>query len=346
MRAPEGPRVLEIVTSPLIDGHGVIVAGIEVIRDITERRQHEMLSRIELSTTAILVQAPSLEAAIPHILQNLCETIDWEIGSVWSLDKDQSLKLTALWHPPEMPAADFRQLSASLAFSRGIGLPGKVWQSNQPVWLADLAESNLPRSAEAQACGIQAGFAFPIVIAGQFAGIMEFFTTQKRERDNALRKLLQDRARQMFAAAQRHDTGVGLVFLDLNGFKQINDTLGHRTGDLVLKEFAALLLRSVRESDTVARFGGDEFIAVLAGVSGAADALVVVDKIQAALQTPFFIEQASIPVAASIGLAFYPQDGTDLEALIQSADAAMYRSKELLKTPAAVSLSPYTKPLD
>jgi diguanylate cyclase (GGDEF)-like protein/PAS domain S-box-containing protein len=152
------------------------------------------------------------------------------------------------------------------------------------------------------------------------------------------RKLLQDRARQMFAAAQRHGTGAALIFLDLNGFKQINDTLGHRAGDLVLKEFAALLSRSVRESDTVARFGGDEFIAVLAGINGTADALVVADKILTALQTPFIIEQASIPVGASIGMAFYPRDGTDLETLIHSADAAMYRSKELQKSPEAVAL--------
>jgi diguanylate cyclase (GGDEF)-like protein/PAS domain S-box-containing protein len=518
--------------------------------------------------------------------------------------------------------ADFRALSATIAFTRGSGLPGRVWEANDLVWVTDLASSNFPRAVVAESCGLQAGFAFPIILAGKFAGVMEFFTVQKRERDDALmtmlaplgiqigqlierkraeeglreamrqqkailnnipdmvwlkdtggkftavneafgqicglspeqvvgrgdqdiwdaeladlytrnekivlqtrsrnrteepgletqgaqlvvetirspvlnergeivgitgiarditerkrmeealaaseanyrtifdgandpilvhdpatgaildvnrkmcqmygytaeearnctvadlsggsspftaetaleqlakaaagevrifewlarhrngylfwvevnlksaviggeerilavirditerkrleaelvamalhdsltglpnRNLLQDRLAQVLAAAGRNGTGAALIFIDLDGFKQINDSHGHPAGDEVLKEFSSILLRCVRESDTVARFGGDEFIAVLSSIRGREDAMVVAQKIVAALESPLLIDGMEISLGASIGIALYPQDGADLEALIRSADAEMYRSKQLGK---------------
>lgn len=141
------------------------------------------------------------------------------------------------------------------------------------------------------------------------------------------RMLLLDRLAQAIAGAQRHGARVALLFLDLNNFKQINDTLGHAIGDQVLKLAASRLASSVRAADTVSRHGGDEFVILLAEVGAASDAVVIADKLSAALGAPSRIGDQVIRLTASIGISLYPDDGEDASTLIDRADAAMYRAK-------------------
>jgi diguanylate cyclase (GGDEF)-like protein len=136
--------------------------------------------------------------------------------------------------------------------------------------------------------------------------------------------LLLDRLAQAIAGAKRRGSRSALLFLDLNNFKQINDTLGHATGDLVLKLAAARLASSVRAADTVSRHGGDEFVILLAEVGAASDAVVIADKLSAALGAPSQVGDQVIRLTASIGISLYPDDGEDADSLI---DAAMYRAK-------------------
>ena len=143
------------------------------------------------------------------------------------------------------------------------------------------------------------------------------------------RLMLHDRLTQAIAMAKRHDARLAILFLDLNDFKQINDTLGHATGDRVLKLVADRLAASVREADTVSRFGGDEFVFVLTEVSLASDVLLVANKVLAALATPVRIDDHVLRLAASIGVSFYPDDGNDADTLVERADTAMYRAKRL-----------------
>lgn len=141
------------------------------------------------------------------------------------------------------------------------------------------------------------------------------------------RALMHDRLEQAMALARRHGTRTAVLFIDLDAFKPVNDTLGHGVGDELLRLTARRLESVVRESDTVCRYGGDEFLVVLAEVLQAADARMIAEKMLAAVAEPHVIQAHAVRLAASIGIALYPDDGDDVSTLIAHADAAMYRTK-------------------
>lgn len=140
---------------------------------------------------------------------------------------------------------------------------------------------------------------------------------------------LQGQLEQALAMAHREQRALAVIFLDLDRFKTINDTLGHAVGDALLKDVAQRLRDSVRESDIVARLGGDEFVVVLTEVEGATTAARVADKILHTLSQPYRIGKDALHSTPSIGLAFYPDDGEDSETLMKNADTAMYHAKSL-----------------
>jgi diguanylate cyclase (GGDEF)-like protein/PAS domain S-box-containing protein len=141
------------------------------------------------------------------------------------------------------------------------------------------------------------------------------------------RLLLTDRMEQTLASAARHGNLAAVICLDLDRFKQINDTYGHSVGDVCLKKVADRLCTRLRASDTVARSGGEEFTVLLGGLTTVADAELVVAELLAGIRQPFTVDGYNIEVSASIGIAMYPSDGTDSQALWRSADTAMYRAK-------------------
>jgi diguanylate cyclase (GGDEF)-like protein/PAS domain S-box-containing protein len=143
------------------------------------------------------------------------------------------------------------------------------------------------------------------------------------------RVLCFDRLKQALSHAHRMHRGVGLLFVDLDRFKNVNDTLGHPAGDRLLQEVAARLTRCVRADDTVSRLGGDEFAVILTEIGQAQDAAVVAKKILDAMGRPFNLGGTEVFVGASIGIATYPADGEDGETLVKNADAAMFRAKLL-----------------
>jgi diguanylate cyclase (GGDEF)-like protein/PAS domain S-box-containing protein len=141
------------------------------------------------------------------------------------------------------------------------------------------------------------------------------------------RSLLRDRMQQTLATAARLGNRAAVICIDLDRFKQVNDTYGHAVGDMCLRHVARSLSSKLRASDTVARSGGEEFTVLLGGLTVAADAEHVVADLLDGLRQPFEAEGYSLEIAASIGVAIYPDDGTDSHALWRSADAAMYRAK-------------------
>ena len=142
------------------------------------------------------------------------------------------------------------------------------------------------------------------------------------------RALFYDRLRQAVGRARREASLVGLMFLDLDRFKQINDTLGHAAGDRVLQVVAERLRGFLREVDTIARLGGDEFTVIIEGVSAPEQLTGVAEKIRNALNEPVKIEGRDMSVSASIGITLYPRDGEDIEQLVKNADIAMYHAKQ------------------
>jgi diguanylate cyclase (GGDEF)-like protein/PAS domain S-box-containing protein len=142
------------------------------------------------------------------------------------------------------------------------------------------------------------------------------------------RTLFDDRLRQAVVLARREQTRVAVLFVDLDRFKYINDSLGHATGDALLQSVAGRLRRSVRASDTVSRHGGDEFVVLLAPVQRAEQAGVITEKIITALAAPHDLSGQLVSVTASVGISVHPDDGEEPEALIRAADMAMYHAKE------------------
>lgn len=142
------------------------------------------------------------------------------------------------------------------------------------------------------------------------------------------RELFQARLEQALTLADQNDGIAALLYLDLDGFKQVNDRFGHHAGDTVLKEAAQRLAAAVRDTDTAARLGGDEFAVILAQLQEPASAAVVAAKVAAQMRRPFVIEGDEVTLSGSVGIALYPQHGTTTMALLQNADAAMYRAKQ------------------
>ena len=147
------------------------------------------------------------------------------------------------------------------------------------------------------------------------------------------RALLEDRLRMALVHAQRSERGVALLFLDLDRFKAVNDTLGHPAGDVLLREVAERLPRCLREGDTAARWGGDEFIVLVPDLPGkrpaAAEAVaVVIEKIREVLSGPVKVESQEFEISMSMGVALYPGDGASVTDLIKNADTAMYQAKD------------------
>jgi two-component system, cell cycle response regulator len=156
----------------------------------------------------------------------------------------------------------------------------------------------------------------------------------------ANRRLLTERMSAALDHARRNQTAMAVVYVDLDGFKQVNSTLGHAAGDLLLKLVAGRLVATVREEDTVARLGGDEFIIGLWHLAGGDDAAIVAAKVIEAVSQPYEIEGQAVHVTASAGIGIYPVHGEDGDMLMRNADQALYESKRAGKNVYRVSGRP------
>ena len=156
----------------------------------------------------------------------------------------------------------------------------------------------------------------------------------------ANRRLLTDRISAAIANARRNNNAMAVVYLDLDGFKQVNDTLGHGHGDALLKMVAERLLAAVREEDTAARLGGDEFMIALWHIRNVGDVVTVASKLIESLSMPYVIEDNIVSVTTSAGVGIYPTDGTDADTLMNRADAALYAAKRAGKNAFRISEQP------
>ncbi len=247
------------------------------------------------------------------------------------------------------------------------GLVRQVWVSGAPHWIPDVSrDEGFQRAHLAARAGLHGAFAFPVLAGNVTLAVLEFFSREIRNPDASLLQMVrvigsqigQFMARkqaeenllyvathdtltglvnrymfnQRFAHAlnnaQRYHKSMALLFLDLDRFKFINDTLGHPFGDRLLVEVASRLRLCLRESDTLARFGGDEFVALIEDFTAPSDVVSVAQKILHAVRWPFLLEGETCHVTASIGISLYPADGMDLAGMLKNADIAIYRAKE------------------
>ena len=325
----DGTRVdLAFNAIPLRDAQGAVVGTTGTARDITEEKQaaarlHESVEKLRLAVEVADLYHWEWDAATDRVHwgrnpESLLGAPDGP-GRKWGEYRE-------LVHPDDRE----RYLAASeRAVRRGevleleyrvIGREGGVkWVSARGKPLYD-ASGNVYR----------------------VIGVSQDVTERKRREDEVRflayhdtltglpnRRLLDDRLAQAVHLAQRRDRKVAVMVIDLDRFKEVNDALGYRAGDLVLRQVADRLAGCVRKADTLARHGGDEFVVVIPDLQLESDCKVVAEKILAALQSEFRSDGRIFGLGASIGISLYPDDAGDGEALLRNADVAMYRAKQL-----------------
>lgn len=313
---------------------------IAVARDVTElkRADHLRLGLLQISEAANGGDdLPGLFVRIHQVLGDLLPARNLSI----SLYGQSHESLTFAYHVDDQddPTAA-RTLALAIAHS---GQPSALTDDKTPAWLGVPLQTAggiigalmIKGTAESQAYSVQ-DQALLQFVSGQVAAAIE--RNQLHERLQLMarydqltglanRMLLQERLQGAVEHAQRHDDRLAVLYLDLDKFKQVNDTLGHAAGDALLQEVARRLKACVRSSDTVARIGGDEFVVLLERVQADTDAVRVAQTIHNALRVPMQLEGRRWSISSSIGIARYPQDATDLAQLFRHADQAMYRAK-------------------
>lgn len=275
---------------------------------------------------------------------------------------------TGIWHfSAPHQYEPFRRITEAMHLRRGTGLPGTVMLSKQPAWFTDVStDVNFSRAAVARECDLRAGFAFGVWGDDDGIAVLEFYTQESLpidtstlavmehigtllsrvvERERASdriqflayhdtltqlpnRRLLKDRLDVCIAQAARHRRQLGVLFLDLDRFKSINDSLGHKGGDALLSQFTERLQQCIRKGDTLARWAGDEFVILLAEIEGIEDMNDVAMRVLQQMENTFLIAGHEIFVTCSIGAAVWQIDLDNSDTLIKNADMAMYYAKE------------------
>lgn len=229
--------------------------------------------------------------------------------------------------PPE-------QMKQFLARDREVFMVGSQIDFEETIWNAALGQNRFGHTFKKP---IYDASGKPLYLICMTIDITERKQSEKRIIEMATydgltglpnRNLLQDRIMQAIAHDRRSEKQAAVLFIDLDYFKTINDSLGHDMGDLLLQDVAARLSAIVRSEDTVARRGGDEFIVLLPNIGGAQDAEVVAQKILDGLIQPFLIDSRELYIGGSVGIALFPSDGEDVETLLKNSDIAMYHAKE------------------
>ncbi len=247
----------------------------------------------------------------------------FDIGEVSRLDHEGLIERV---HPDDREAVDRAWETTREGLPSEIEYRLRVGDSHR--WLRELAERR------------QVGDAADESIVGTVQDI-----TEQKAREDVIwrqanfdrltglanRHMLHDRLDQAIVRARRHRARVGLIFLDLDGFKWVNDTLGHDVGDQLLVQVAERLRLCVRRQDTVARLGGDEFTVIVDDIGDTKDLRLVVEKMLGVLRKPYDLHSITRHVSGSAGLTLYPDDGDDVQALLRNADIAMYQAKQLGK---------------
>lgn len=314
--------------SGVIDVQGRAVALEGLIQDITKRKHAEtMLREAERRYHGLFDNA--IEGIFRTTVEGNYLDANPALAHIYGFESPQELMASLrdigrqLYVDPQRRAEFMRIVKARGSVT---GFESQVYRKNGDViWISENSRLVLGEDGR------------PLSYEGTVEDITErrLYQTRIERQANydtltglANRWLLHDRLEQALLTATSFGTRLAVAFVDLDRFKYINDSLGHHVGDELLKEVAARLQSCVRECDTVARRGGDEFVLLINGHPGPDAVQQIMERMLAAVSRPWIIEQGEFQVSCSIGVALHPEDGEDARTLLKHADAAMYRAKD------------------
>jgi diguanylate cyclase (GGDEF)-like protein/PAS domain S-box-containing protein len=344
MRSDGSLVPIEVVVIPAYVKGRVILSA--YIRDLTDRRRGERLAAARQRATQALTASLSLAEAAPAVLDALVHGLDCTEARLWVADGDPPA--------PSLAGTSAGESAGPLPAPPDDALARRTLEEGVAAWEG-------PPDG-----GAGVSLAVPVRVGGQVLGVLEvrcerarsrepvwapaladvaslfalFLKRQRAEADlhrfaryDSLtglpnRSFFLDTLERMLSRAGRQRTRSALVFLDLDGFKAVNDGLGHAAGDTVLQAMAERLRGGTRSSDLVARIGGDEFIVLVQNLARADDAALVARGLLDRLARPCQADDHEVKLSASAGISVYPDDGTDADTLLRNADLAMYRSKQ------------------
>jgi diguanylate cyclase (GGDEF)-like protein/PAS domain S-box-containing protein len=333
--------------------------------DITDRKRAESTLQTEHQVTRILSAGAGDDGVLPALLKVLCTRLNMVCAVQWLAEGAHALRCERVWCIDKVDRSERvhmmlqtsgSQLARAALQKRELVLAA-LQANRQPLYAGGVGGERV---------ALHSAVAFPIVAANNVLGVIELFSEAPTRVDASVADLLASIGAQLgrhhqktlaeealkFVAAHDALTGlsnrlefqrqleavlrrarrergpVAVVFIDLDRFKLLNDSLGHGAGDRFLQECARRITESLRQSDTVGRIGGDEFVALLEGMEKPQDITAVVQKLHDRLKQPFLVEGREFVSSASIGISLYPADGIDAASLIKHADMAMVRAKQ------------------
>ncbi|MEE8347922.1 MAG: EAL domain-containing protein [Dehalococcoidia bacterium] len=316
--------VFESWYSPLCDESGEITGVIGVATDISERRRAEQA--LQVSETKFRTLADTVAAATFIYQGTRLRYVNPATEALTGYTRDEllTMKFWDVIHP------DFRQLvkERGLARQRGEDVPGQYETKVQTKGGEERWVEFTLGVIEFEGNPAVLGTGFDITERKRAEDTIKHLAYHDALTNLPNRTLLQDRLTVALAQAHRSKRMLAVMFLDLDRFKVVNDTVGHEGGDGLLRSVAERLASLMREGDTVARMGGDEFAILSPEIASVEDAPEVAERILDGLRKPWVVQGQEFHVTTSIGVALYPSDGDDAETLLRNADTAMYRAKE------------------
>jgi len=333
--------------------------------DITDRKRSESTLQTEHQVTRILAAGGDDDSVLPALLKVLCTRLNMVCAAQWLAEGAHALRCERVWCSDKIERSERVHM---LLQASGSQLARAALQKRELVLAALQADRQPLHAGGVggERVALHSAVAFPIVAANSVLGVLELFSEAPARIDASVAELLasigaqlgqhhqrtlaedalkfvaahdaltglpnrlefQDQLEAALRRARRERSPLAVVFIDLDRFKLLNDSMGHGAGDRFLQECARRIKDALRQSDTVARIGGDEFVVMLEGMERPQDITAVVQKLLERLKQPFPAEGREFAASASIGISLYPADGIDAASLIKHADMAMYRAKQ------------------
>ncbi|OLL33240.1 diguanylate cyclase, partial [Burkholderia sp. SRS-W-2-2016] len=311
---------------PFTDGDGQVIGVLGSYTDITERKRADLALRLQsraldASVNAILITAPSPAG-------NLIEYVNPAFMRITGYDPAE-----VIGHDCRVLQRDDRDqegvalIREALAANREVSAVVRNYRKDGALFWNQLFIAPVPNAEGVITHHI--GVINDVTELMRYQEQLEYQANYDELTRLPNRNLLRDRLEHALVIAQRHHSGVAVVFLDLDGFKNVNDSLGHSVGDRLLSVVAERLARCSRTSDTVARHGGDEFVIVMTDTVDEQSLIAWMERVRAAISEPVWLDGTELYVGCSMGASLFPQDGEDAETLMKKADVAMYRAKDM-----------------